>query len=231
MRTQEEKDQVIALRKSGLSIRNVARQTGLAISTVSGWCRGIELSDAERRRVALAAKPHQAAAQRRAVLKNKELMLARHASARSRGVAMLPALSSEHVLLVGLGLYLGDGYKAGGDCGFSNSNAAIQRFMISWFENCFGVCRDRFRCRVVIHEKYRDDEDAICREWCEELGLPRSALTGVTFITSKRPPPYAERGLYKGTLSLKVRRGNEIFHQILGMADAVVYKGGTHRPG
>lgn len=206
-------------------------QLGVSVSSVSVWCRGIQLTDEQRHALDVAAVPIRASAQSRAVTKNREINQARWDNARAEGVRLLSTSCDLQLLLVGLGLYIGDGYKANRACGFSNSNVAIQKFMMSWFEICFGVTRDRFTCRVIIHEKYRDDALTIRDEWCRELGLPESAFRGTTFVTSRRPPPYEERGSYKGTLSLTVRKGGNIFHQILGMADALVYKGSTHRPG
>ena len=121
--------------------------------------------------------------------------------------------------------------KSGSYCGLSNSNVAMHRLFILWLETCFGVTKDRLSFRIVIHEKYRENREEVISEWCSDLGLPVLAFRGISFITSKRPPPYTERGSYKGTISLRVSRSRDLLLQILGMAEALVYKGGTHRPG
>jgi transposase len=45
------KDSAKKLRKSGLSIRNIAKKLGVSFSTVSFWCRDIRLSSSVIKRM------------------------------------------------------------------------------------------------------------------------------------------------------------------------------------
>lgn len=226
------RDRVRALRKSGESLKSIARLTSTSLSTVSYWCRDIILSTHQKRHLATAAVQLQAEGRARAVARNRQLYEARCMEDAAAGMRLLENFSDLPFLMLGLGLYLGDGFKTGSGCGFANANVALVRLMMSWFECCFGIGRERFSCRVIIHESYRGEVDTIRKEWCDSLNLPLQCFTGFSFVRSKIDvASYPDRGSYKGTLAFKVRRSSRVLRQILGMADALVYKGGTRRPG
>lgn len=212
-------------------MKRIAKRLGVAYSSVSMWCRDIVLTDEQND----ALRMRHASSRRKNLLKGSRNMVAAYAKIRDdmhdKGTQRVRKFSKRDLLMVGLGLYLGDGAKGENRCTFSNSNVAIQQFMISWFEICFGVTRDRFLGRIIIHEAYRAEENAVISEWSDSLGLPKEAIKISSYIKTKVAPQFTERGLYKGTMHLNVAKSSGIFNEILGMADALVYKGSTHRPG
>lgn len=158
-------------------------------------------------------------------------MLERWDLAKEKGRKRVENIDGVDTMLLGLGLYMGDGAKTQNRVIFSNGNVALQKFMKAWLMQYFDVSNERFRCRVAIHEKYKSDEGAIITEWSHALAIPEDQFTPVTFIKSTKEPKFLERGTYKGTMALIVRASTDILLEILGMADTLVYKGSTTRPG
>lgn len=217
-------------REEGESVKRIAKRLGVAYSSVSMWCRDIVLTDEQNE----ALYKRNASSRKSNLLKGSQNMAAAYAKIRENkrkiGADRVRTFSDRDLHMLGLGLYLGDGAKTQ-RCTFSNSNVALQRLMISWFEKTFGLTRDRFFGRIIVHEKYRSEGEKIVSEWSEALNLPRESIHISSFLKTKVAPKYTERGLYKGTFHLTVSRSGTILHQILGMADELVYKGDTRKPG
>ena len=219
------------MRIEGESVRRIAKKLSVSYGSVSLWCRDIVLTEDQNEALRMRAESPRREALRAAVRNTKAAYAKIRDDMRREGIERVSDFSLRDSLLLGLGLYLGDGTKGGHTASFSNSNVAIQSFMLSWFEAHFGVTRDRFKARVTIHEAYRDEADDVIGEWSHALGMPRTAFSKPTFIKTRIAPEFSERGVYKGTLMLGVRKSSAIKHEILGMGDTLVYKGGAHRPG
>ena len=54
--------------------------------------------------------------------------------------------------MIGLGLYIGDGYKNDKNVGFANTNPNVILFMMDWLRVFTDVDEDDFRGQIWIHE-------------------------------------------------------------------------------
>lgn len=226
----EERELARKLRHEGESVRRIAKRLGVAYSSVSQWCRDIVLTDEQNEVLRMRAESPRRENLRKAVKNMRAVYEKRRQFYRDQGMSRVKKFSDRDFLMLGLGLYIGDGSKDG-LCSFANANVAIQRFMLSWFEMHFDVTRDRFRGHVILHEAYRSEIDTVLAEWSHELGMPIEAFTKPSFVATRIEPKFTERGAYKGTLHLTVSKSGAIRHEILGMADALVYKGSATKPG
>lgn len=226
----QERERARELRREGESVRRIAKRLGVAYSSVSVWCRDITLTEEQNEHLRMRAE----SSRREALFKASRNMSAKYAERRAlhheAGKERVRKISNQEHLMLGLGLYIGDGSKTG-QCSFANANAAVQAFMVSWFEAHFGVTRDRFKCHVIIHEAYQAETEDVIAEWCHALGVHAAAFGKTTYVKTRISPEYFERGNYKGTMHLTVSRSNDLRLEILGMAHALVYKGSTSRPG
>ena len=159
-----EQDQARALRALGWSLPAIEAELGVSRSSVSLWCRDIEVPPGEwtRRLRAPAAgrkkNPLQAA---------KEAEIERlHAE----GAARLADLSEREHLIAGVALYAGEGTKGGNALGFANTNPEMVRFFCAWLRRHFDIDESRLRMRIYLHEGL--DLDATQRFWSEVSGVP-----------------------------------------------------------
>lgn len=203
------------LRQGGMSIKEIARKVEVSQSTASRWCAGITLSSEQRTRLERNQREAGAKAlapwiERNRVLKQKDL-----AKQSLDGRRDVGTLSKRDLLILGLGLYWGEGYKRGSqEWGFTNSEPGMICAILAWLLQSYGVTTDRIIARLTINDRYKTEAKRITRIWAKETGIPLSQFGSPTFIHG-----YAESSLqartYRGTLRIKVRRGTSLRRRIL----------------
>ena len=121
---------------------------------------------------------------------------------------MVGKLSSRDVLMVGLGLYWGEGYKESNDeMGFTNSSPQMVRFYIKWLK-LNNVFKNDLIFRLSINEIFKNIEKEIKKFWIKYLDIKENQFSKTTFInTNLKKANIKNLNTYKGILRVKVRRG------------------------
>ncbi len=165
----KEKNKARALRRRGLSYREIQKQVDAAKSTISRWCRDIilepeQLERLKKKRLTGSARGRIVGAkvqQQRRIRKTRKL--------KKKGIAEIGKLSKRERFIAGLGLYIGDGLKGDRAVGFSNSNPLIIRFMINWFREFLDIPDSRYRGQIWIHDNL--DEKVAKNFWTDLTGI------------------------------------------------------------
>jgi hypothetical protein len=159
----EAQDKARALRHEHRTLQEIADILGVSKSSVSLWCRDIDVEI--RRRQPVARRPH---AQHLA-------KLAEIAECDELGRRRLAVLSEQGFLAVGVALYAGEGAKRDGKVTFANTDARIVRLFCLWLRRFFTIHESRLRVRVYLHEGL--DIDASEQYWSAVTAIPRSQFT------------------------------------------------------
>ena len=210
------------MRQSGRSIYAIANDLNLKPTTVSYWCRNVALTKKAINRIHQSGK-----------LKAKKSMLVYTENLRSKkfekirlnkieGAKMIQPLSSKDILMIGLGLYWGEGYKYENcELGFTNGSPHIISFYIKWL-NLFGVTREDLIFRLTINEAFRPYESKIKQNWIRKLGVGGRYFTATTFVkTNLKKADVSNLRTYWGTLRVKVRRGGKLRDEIIGALEYI----------
>ncbi len=201
------------LRRRGMSLKTISARVGCSLSSISLWCRDVELTPAQEadlaaRHCAARTKGSQVHAQRRSESR---------ADARREGALLVGELSDRDLLLVGVGLYLGDGSKTERcTIELTNMNAALHRLFLRWLR-LFDVSTRSVTCRVN-YTGTEPDVDVI-EWWCAQLGLLPSQFKRVDRSRSSSSRRVTRHEPYKGTLHIRVYN-TDLKSKILGMLDA-----------
>jgi predicted XRE-type DNA-binding protein len=208
--------QALTLRRKGMSIKDIAKKLEVTQSSVSVWCRDIELTDAQRRRLV----------QKQIAAGHKGRMLGAESNRQKRlraieseeGIAkrQLGTLSRRDLFMLGVGLYWGEGVKSGGSTAIVNSDPRIVRCARDWFEY-LGVSRSSFRPYIFISEVHKDRSDRILSYWSTHLDIPIAQFNNITFLKGRRSKVYENHDSYYGIVALRVRRGTNLKYRILGL--------------
>lgn len=137
---------------------------------------------------------------------------------KEKGARMVDTLSKRDKLMIGLGLYWGEGYKeSNGEMGFTNSNPYMIKFYINWLLNIFGVLKTDLIFRLALNKVFEKDEKHIRSFWKKYLNIDDNQFTKTTFIKSNlKKADVKNVNTYKGILRVKVRRGLSLKNKILG---------------
>lgn len=210
------------LRLSGSGIRSIAQKLQVSRSSVSVWCRDIELTPQQLEVLFERKKDGVRRGQILGAAANKRKKEAVIIDFRQRGAQELSRLSDREILLTGLGIYWGEGAKGSSSVvSVVNSDPRIILYMYQWFQRAFKVDKIMFSPRIFINAQHRSREEKVVNYWSRLLRLPKRQFGKTVFIKVKNKKVYENYDTYYGVLALKVRKGANIKYRILGYLDAL----------
>lgn len=201
------------LRLKGLTYDAIRGELGVSKSSISLWVRDLPKPEpgAARERTRNAARQRWDRELRRREAERRQVKRA----AREE----VGGLSDREVLLVGAALYWAEGSK---DKAYArrerveliNSDPDLIRLFLRWLE-LLGVGRERWRCRVSIHETA--DLEGALRYWSQVSGVPREAFGKE--VIKKHSPRTVRRNVgeaYRGCFAVRVLDSADLYRRIEG---------------
>lgn len=202
MKTRERRLAERLRRERGMSVREIAKDVGVARSTASLWVRGIELTNEQRR--ALAARNPIYNGQCKGAATNKEraraLRLAYQAEGRRRVHPRDP------LYLAGCMLFWGEGSKSRNTVEFANSDPAMVELFVRFLRVCFEIPDRAIRVRCHLYADHDGRRGEIEQFWLDLLGLPRGCLNRSVTAISRASQGKRRRTLPYGTCRVPVSR-------------------------
>lgn len=210
------------LRRIGKSISEISNALSMKKSTVSVWCRDIQLSARQLQRLA----QKQVARGRIGLLKAAELKRSNRIAAvrvaASEGARDVGVLTRRDRYLLGLGLYWGEGYKGrSGEFGFTNSNPDIVRAFVRWIDEIYGIQRAHLICRVSINARFKNRARVAVRFWAKIIEVPPTQFTKTSLIKANSKKVFLDDTNYYGTVRIKVRKGTTLLRRVLGSIEEI----------
>jgi hypothetical protein len=136
---------------------------------------------------------------------------------------MVSSLSKSDLLLIGAGLYWGEGMKKEGRARLANSDPLIIKFIIDWFKIIWGVSKERLTLSVLINKIHKERVSRVVQYWSALLDIPSIQFTKTTLIKTKNKKIYSNLEDHYGTIIVSVRRGGDLRHKINGLIKALSY--------
>ena len=207
----ERKELVQSLRRQGFSYREILQQIpfSLAKSTVSQWCKHIELTSEQLDRLDRLYRERY----RNWLLGPKSTQRRRADEIeviRTKARTEVMELCENELWLAGLMLYWAEGNKTIG-VGLSNSDPKIVQFIMKWFREICEIPEHKFKAYLNIHSG--QDDAAIKSFWSGITNLPLSQF-GKSYI-KKEGTGHRKNILYNGTIKITICNKN-LLHRIHG---------------
>jgi len=211
------------LRKSGKSIKEISKILTISRSSASIWCRDTLLSSAqiEKLHQNMIRGNYRGSLIGARIQHEKKIKQINDEKENAENV--LGIISKRDLLVLGIGLYLGEGGKADNRVHFTNSNKDIILCFIKWI-SLFGVTTNDLYCRVTINKVNEDRETFIKKEWSRLTNIPLSEFKKTSFIKTINKKVYKNSKHYLGTLSVRVKGSAKIQYKILGLLEKMMYK-------
>jgi len=197
MRSQwiELKPKAIRLREQGLSIGKIERHLSIPRSTLSGWLKGIKLSQKQKKRLIQDQKNALVGARRKAALWHKTQKIDRLQEAKDQALKTLEHISitDKDVLELALAvLYMGEGTKKKIETSMGSSNPLILKFFLSSVKTLYDLNPKKIKCQLSLRAD--QDPEKMKRFWSKELQIPRNNFDYINLdkrtIGSKTYPYY-----------------------------------------
>ena len=205
-----------------MSFGDISKKLNVAKSTLSFWFKDIVLTENTIIKIKTLGKAKSVQALLRYSESIRKERIERHNLQKQEGAILIGNLSDRDILMIGLGLYWGEGYKyANSELGFTNSNPYMIRFYFKWLE-LWNVEKDSLIFRLTINEFFRKNEEQIKNFWVKFLGVKEQQFSKTTYIkTILKKASIKNAESYKGILRVKVRRGTALRNKILGAIDHI----------
>jgi transcriptional regulator with XRE-family HTH domain len=163
----KDRENVLALRKKGMSYSQIKKELGISKSTLSSWLRDYPLSK-ERIKELRDCSEQRIERFRETMRKKKEekLKVIYHHQRK----ALLP-LNEQEIFMMGLGLYWGEGTKHRQDgLSVSNTDPAVIKFFIYWLVENLNTPRYKIKIALQLYSDMNIEMEM--RFWSETLSIP-----------------------------------------------------------
>lgn len=207
------------LRKKGKSINFIASFLNIPKSTVSIWCKDVELTKKQKEKlIKNSGKGRLMGAQANKEKKEKCIEFYK-----KNGKKEIGKLSERDFLIAGLALYWAEGSKTY-KLAFSNSEPVAIKFMFLWFKKIMKVKNEEFMPCVFINSVHKNRINKVLSFWSEFLKLPMNQFRNPVFLNVKSKKVYENFENYYGVMSLRIKRGTNLRYKILGLIEAIKLK-------
>lgn len=213
-----EKLAALALRRQGVSIKDIAKKLKVSRGSASLWCQEIILTKKQQlilkeKQTAAGARGRQMGADMNRAKRSTALDVAKH-----KAEAEFTSVSKRELFLLGLGIYWGEGIKSRtSQAAVVNSDPKILQVMIRWFCDCLSVRKSDFRPYVYISDLHRDREEIIMKYWVDTLKLEKEQFKSPIYLNQKPKQKYENHDNYFGVVALRVSKSTNLKYQILAM--------------
>ena len=211
----------IDLRKAGHSYKYIAPVVKVSKSTLSVWLANVPYKpNAET--VKRIGRARAASGEAMSRIKQKSIV-----RARQEARLIIGTLSRRDLLMLGLGLYIGEGAKSTSITCFVNSNPAVINLIIRWFIKALGLRKENLCLRIHI---YPDSNQEEClRFWSRKTTIPRSQFQKTQIdrrqnkaLVKSGKLPYGTAHLLAKSLGEK-RFGVFLARKIMALSDEVLH--------
>ena len=210
------------MRKNGASLGDISKKLHVTKSTLSFWCKDIVLTESAIRKIKTKGKINSVKGLLRYSESKRKARIERNIFQKKEGVTILGTLSGRDILMIGLGLYWGEGYKyENSELGFTNSNPYMIRFYFKWL-GYWNIKKDSLIFRLTLNEFFKKEENNIKTFWINFLDIKKEQFSKTTFIkTNLKKGSLKNKEKYKGILRVKVRKGTALRNKIMGAIEHI----------
>jgi hypothetical protein len=167
----KQKELARKMRERGSSLGEISAHLNIPKSTLGFWFKDIILSGEAIDKIETKGNMKSVRALLKYVELKRQERIETHKKHRKEGADLLGELSSRDILMTGLGLYWGEGYKyKNGELGFTNSNPSMINFYFKWLK-LWSVEKNSLIFRLTINEFFRKEENNIKDFWINFLDV------------------------------------------------------------
>ena len=207
------------LRRDGASIKEIARNLGVAKSSVSLWARDVQLSVDQR--IELHNRRRQFGDENKGAQTNQERFQDQRKAYQQAGREQAKQGSKLH--MAGCMLYWAEGTKDRNRLEFVNSDVQMMRFFIRFLREELDVLNTSIKVNIHCHTQDTDEQKSIQEFWLTELNLPGTSLGNTYFKVGSNS---RNNRLTNGICGIRVE-STELVQQIYG---AIQEYGGFDKP-
>ena len=206
----------VALRRQGVSVKDIAKKLKVAKSSISLWVRDVTLTTQQLKALKDKMTSFEVVERRRVSrLYNEDV---RRKAIMVQASKEIKNITRRDLQIIGLCLYLGEGSKAQrGATKLANSDPAVIKIMMRYFREICLVPEKKFRAHIHTYSHLNVEDAEVY--WSKITGIPRNQ-----FYKTYSKPSIASKGKKDstpyGTVDLTVC-STELYLQIMGQIEKI----------
>lgn len=153
------------MRAEAATLREICEELGCSKSSASKWTQGVEFTPKPRSRGNSVTRPHPLHLRK----------LDEIEECRQWAITTVGDLSDRDLLMAGIGLYAGDGAKAGTAVKFANNDPDLVGVFCRWLRLFFEIDETRLRVQLYLHDGL--DLGSAIDHWSDITAIPRRQFT------------------------------------------------------
>ncbi len=208
-------------RSLGESIKIIAKNLNVSSSTVSLWCKDIQLSPKQIKRLERRAHDPNYGKRLENSLKQQKIRIEKTDKLRREGIKEIGKLNKRELFIAGASLYWAEGFKNDNLAGFCNSDPDMIKFFLTWLRNCFGYKNKDFRLRVGANECFKEKVKEIETFWSNLTKIPREQFQKPFYQKVKWQKKYEHPENYHGVLRIRVKKSTDFLRKIKGFIEGL----------
>lgn len=166
------KELAISLRLTGKSYREISTKLKIAKSTLNGWLKNVEITNAQKQKLREQWLAGLAKARSMAGERNKKAKLDRIQVGQIAAKRLLESMSLDNaeLELFLAGLYLGEGFKIENRLGLGNANPDIVLLFITLLRKLYTIQESKLR--GAIFGRADQNSEVLLKYWSNILEIP-----------------------------------------------------------
>src|SRR3989338_10000868 len=209
----KEKLEAHSLRRLGHSINYIADKLSVSKGSISIWCRDIELSPAQIKKLLKSKNQGITRGRLKGALMQKMKRINAIKLAEKEAKKM-GSVSKNQFWFAGLALYLAEGSKKMGRVQFTNSDPRVIRYMIQWFKKFYNISKRDIKCSIIINEIHKARDLVIKDYWQKYLSLQSENFTDIRYVKTRQIKVYQNHDRYFGTFSFRVNKSAQLLNRL-----------------
>ena len=214
----EEREKAQALRRQGMTFREIRKIIPVSKSSLSLWLRFLPLSEEEAKQLEDRAKRNVDSGSERAALSNRTKRIKREDLAEAEARVIYDKYKDDPFFVLGIGLYWAEGSKRTTAFSFVNSDPSMVLFMINWLYRYFSVQKNEISLRVQSHEDFKEENYELF--WSEYVGIPLGQFKKTSYKIN-RHGIFKKNPIYKGCVRLEIGGGIARLRRVMFLIKAL----------
>lgn len=210
----QQKEKARKLRKLGWTYPEIQNKVPVHRTTLSKWCRDIELTPQQIKSHGGRYANRVKAAKTNYLKRQKQIKKIQEEA--EKEIRPLNAYESK---IAGTALYWGEGHKSQG-LGFSNSDPELARFILKWFREICHVPNKKIRASLYLHTG--QNEEKMKKYWARVTKIPLNQFNKSIFKEEGSASRKYSQRQYKGTIKVQIFDEN-LKHRIIGWIEQLQY--------
>lgn len=210
----KEKQLARKLRKEGKSILDISRILRVSKSSVSLWCRDIELTPEQLKQLHSSMVRGSLPGRVLGSQAQKKKRIERQQVASLEAQKEFRSLKNSPFFHLGIGLYWGEGDKKA-YIRFFNSDPEVIKVMMKWFQDFLGAKPQDFMMYLNLNQHHKHRSKEIIDFWSQVTSIPQEQFRKPSLVKVLQKKEYENPELYKGTLCVAVAKSRRHLYKVL----------------